>query len=103
MTKLVKLNKYESINSLADEVAELKGGGMGTLMKFDYAKERFFIGNDEVPLGREFIAHCAGCARGWTKFVEKKPVDVRVLKVRDGQPPDRSELDDYGLANTEND
>ena len=93
----------EPIDGFADEVAELKGGGMGMLMKFDYAKEKFFISDDEVPLGREFVAHCGSYARGWTKFIDKRPVDVKVLKVNEGQPPTRDKLDEPELADTEND
>ena len=102
MSRLIKIDS-EPINGLADEVAELKGGGMGTMMKFDYAKERFFVSDDEVPLGREFIAHCGSYARGWVKFADKKLVDTKVRKVSEGKPLERNELDDPKLAGTEND
>ncbi|HEY7232237.1 MAG TPA: hypothetical protein VH934_07530 [Xanthobacteraceae bacterium] len=101
MNKLA--TKATFIDGLAEEVAELKGNGFGPLLKYDYAKEKYFVGEDEVPLGREFIAHCDQYARGWTKFVDKVPVDVRVFKIGNGKPPERHELDELQLADTEND
>ena len=68
MSKLVKVE--ELLDQLHDEVTELKGNNIGTLLKYDNKKEKYFIGEDEVPLGREYIAHCDQYARGWIKFVD---------------------------------
>jgi hypothetical protein len=102
MNKLVKVND-QYIEQLRDEVAELGGNGFGTLLKFDWETKKFVVGNDEVPLGREFIAHCDQYARGWVKFVDKAPADVKVKKVSEGKPPERDELDEPELADTEDD
>jgi hypothetical protein len=97
------LVKIDDIERLQDEVTDLKGDGIGTLMKFDTKKERFFIGEDEVPLGREYIAHCDQYARGWTKFVNKERVDQKVFKVSEGKPPEREDLDDLEHSGAEDD
>jgi hypothetical protein len=101
MGKLVKVE--ELLDQLHDEVTELKGNNIGTLMKYDNKKEKYFIAEDEVPLGREYIAHCDQYARGWIKFVDKELVDQKVFKVSEGKPPEREDLDDLELAGAEDD
>jgi len=102
MNKLVKVdNQY--VEQLRDEVTELSGNGFGTLLKFDWETKKYKVGEKEVPLGREFIAHCDQYARGRVKFVDKVPVDVRVKKVSEGKPPERDELDEPELAGTPDD
>jgi hypothetical protein len=102
MGKLVKVdNQY--VDQLREEVAELGGNGFGTLLKFDWDTKKFVVGKDEVAVGREFIAHCDQYARGWVKFVDKDPVDTRVKKVGEGKPPERDELDEPELADTDED
>jgi len=101
--KMGELVKADDIERLQDEVEDLRGDGIGTLMKFDHKKERFFIGEDEVPLGREYIAHCDQYARGWTKFVDKQRVDQKIFKVREGKPPERENLDDLEHSGAEDD
>lgn len=100
MSKLVKIDsKY--VDQLRDEVAELGGNGFGTL--FDWETKKFLVGKDEIALGRKFIAHCDQYARGWAKFVGKAPVEVRVLKVDQGKPPERHDLDFPMLAGADED
>ena len=101
MSKLVKVE--ELLDQLHDEVTELKGNNIGTLLKYDNKKEKYFIGEDEVPLGREYIAHCDQYARGWIKFVDKELVDQKVFKVSEGKPPEREDLDDLEFAGAEDD
>jgi hypothetical protein len=102
MNKLIKVDDG-LIEKLHDEVEELEGNGIGKLLKFDIKTRKYFIGDNEVPLGREYIAHCDQFARGWTKFVNKEKVDQKVVKVSEGKPPTRKELDDLDLVDTEND
>jgi hypothetical protein len=102
MGKLVKVdNQY--VNQLREEVAELGGNGFGTLLKFDWDTKKYKVGEDEVALGREFIAHCDQYARGHVKFVDKAPVAVEVKKVSEGKPPERKDLDEPELADTDAD
>jgi hypothetical protein len=99
---LVKQTNFDV--ALAEELAELGGGGFGNLMKFDANTLKFnIVGGDEVELGREYIAHPDQYARGWTKFVEKKPVDRKVFKIGDGEPPERDELDEPERAGRSDD
>ena len=98
-----ELVKTDDIELLHDEVDDLRGDGVGPLMKFDFKKEKFFIGQDEMPMGREYIAHCDQYARGWIKFINKELIEQRVLKVRDGKPPEREDLGDLEVSGAEND
>jgi hypothetical protein len=102
MNKLVKQSNLEV--ALAEEVAGLGGGSFGALLKFDANTKKFsIIGGENVEIGREYIAHADQYARGWVKFVDKRPTEVRVLKVTEGRPPKRAELDEPELADGEDD
>jgi hypothetical protein len=69
----------------------------GQFLKF--AKGRFAIGDDEVKIGREYVAHVSRWARGWTKFVDGVPTDRRIgLAVDSFAVPDRSELGDLDAS-----
>jgi len=59
--------------------------GFGKILKFN--KGDWLVGEDEVPEGKEYIVYIDETARGWVKFVDKTPVDRRIVKVRDGHPP----------------
>jgi hypothetical protein len=90
--------------ALKEEADDLVGTSFGELLKFDANTSKFsIVGGDDVPLGSEYVAHCDQFARGWTKFVDKHPVGVRITKATDGKAAERSELDDLDLAGTEGD
>jgi hypothetical protein len=90
--------------ALQEEVSELVGNSFGQLLKFDANEKKFsIVGGSNVEFGREYVALCDQFARGWVKFVDKKPVEVRIKKLTEGQPPARKELDDEDLAGSEDD
>ena len=100
MGKLIKLEDLES--ALQEEISEM-GSGFGTLLKFDATISKYTIDNNEVAVGREYIAHVDQYGRGFAKFVDKRLVDVRIKKLDEGIPPKRDDLDDLDLADTEDD
>ena len=71
--------------------------GFEKLLKF--AKGEFFVGQDEVPLGTEFIAHCTMWVKGWIKFNDDdEPPQRKMYRVAYGEtPPEREDLDDLNL------
>jgi hypothetical protein len=102
MNTLIKRKEFET--ALQEEVSDLVGENFGQLLKFDANEKNFsIIGGADVELGHEYVALCDQYARGWVKFVDKKPVSVRIKKLSEGQPPAREDLDDEGLAGTEDD
>jgi hypothetical protein len=85
---LTKTNISETFLQVAEET-----GSQTRLMKF--VKGVYKIGADEVPAGREYVAHVLGTVRGAVKFVDKAKVDQIIGKVADGfKIPDISKLDD---------
>jgi hypothetical protein len=40
------------------------------MLKFN--KGDFFVGDDQVPLGTEYLAHCNAWTKCWIKFVDKE-------------------------------
>jgi hypothetical protein len=52
------------------------------LLKF--VKGKFYVGGDELPAGREFVAHVQQLAHGWVKFTDGKLAEQRVGIVADG-------------------
>lgn len=60
-----------------------------------FRKGKYFIGDDEVPLGREYIAYALDWTRGWVKWQQGVIVADRLGRVADGfVPPEREELGD---------
>jgi hypothetical protein len=72
------------------------------LLKF--VKGKWYVGDDELPAGREFIAHVPQLAHGMVKFVDGKVAEQRVGIVADGFVlPSRDELDDIDPKKWETD
>jgi hypothetical protein len=75
------------------EAAAEAGNPFGKLLKF--VKGKWEIGDDEVPLGTEYIAHIDQLARGWVRFEDGKVTDFKIEKVAGGiKLPTRDELPD---------
>jgi hypothetical protein len=75
------------------EAAAEAGNPFGKLLKF--VKGKWEIGDDEVPLGTEYIAHIDQLARGWVRFEDGKVTDCKIGKVADRiKLPTRDELPD---------
>src|SRR6516164_1593168 len=73
------------------------------LLKF--VKGQFLSGDNEVPAGREFIAHADQLAHGYTKFVGGKVAEQRIGLVADESfvLPERPELGDTDESRWETD
>jgi hypothetical protein len=96
------MTRDQEAKAFAAAAQEESGGGMGTLLKFD--KGEYFIGNDPVTLGTEFVAHISQWARGWVKFVDSKPAEQRIGLVREGfKVAEREELGDLDETKWEKD
>jgi hypothetical protein len=60
-----------------------------------FKKGQYLIGEDEVPIGREYVAFPLEWARGWVKWHDGQITDERLGKVGDGfRLLDRDELGD---------
>jgi hypothetical protein len=60
-----------------------------------FKKGKYYIDDNEVPLGHQYIAHATQWVKCWIKFVDGKVADRRMGKVADGYiPPERDGLDD---------
>jgi hypothetical protein len=93
----------DKLKALAAAARE-EGGGIlgGKLLKF--AKGKYFVGDDEIKIGREFVAYPQKWVRGWTKFWDGKLAEQRVGPVADGFiTPKRDELGDTDEALWEKD
>ena len=85
--------EVENILSAAQEDA-----GFEKLLKF--RKSDFFIGEELVPLGTEYIAHVIGWVKCWIKFRDGEVVERRTYRVALGErPPEREDLDDLERDN----
>jgi hypothetical protein len=98
-----ELTNYQAAAGRLLQLAqEMQSSELGRLLKF--VKGAYTIGDDDVPIGTEMIAHVDQIARGWVKFRDNKVVDQRIGKPVDGfvMPP-RNELDDRDEAQWERD
>ena len=90
----LRVTRYE--NPWLEAAAEASDD-LGRLLKF--VKGKFGCGDDEIPLGTEFVAHIDQIVRGWVRFEDGKVVDRSIGKVADGfKPPLREELADNDPA-----
>lgn len=85
------------------EVAAENSGRFGKLLKF--VKGKWEIGDDEVPIGTEYIAHINQLAKGWVHFEDGEVVgDPIIVKIVDGKKlPERQELPDNNPKKWEKD
>lgn len=72
------------------------------LLKF--RKGDYFISEDKIPLGTEYLAHCVGWTKCWIKFVDEKVADKKMYRVALGEKPcDRNDLDELDTIDTDDD
>jgi hypothetical protein len=72
------------------------------LLKF--VKGKYYTGDDEVPIGRQYIAHMNQLNHGWVKFEDGKVTEQRVGLVAEGfNPSKREELDSTDESQWEKD
>jgi hypothetical protein len=58
-----------------------------------HKKGHYFIRDEEIPLGKEYIAHCVGWAKEWVRFEAGQPTARLTYRMIDGkQPPERDEI-----------
>jgi hypothetical protein len=81
----------ELLSRAADD---LSGGNVGKILKFQ--KGKYFVGDDEIAVDSEMIAHITQLARGRVKFKGGELVARKIGKVIDGFAlPQREDLDDH--------
>ena len=80
------------------ETAAREEGGFEKILKFN--KGDYLIGEEEVALGTEYIAHTRLWTKCWIKFVDGEVAQRKVYSVARGEtPPERDELDDLDETN----
>src|SRR5215467_7910671 len=81
-------NGAENILAAAREHA-----GFEKILKF--RKGEYFIGDENIPLGTEFLAHPEAWTKSWIKFEGGKVTYRKLYRVARGEvPPEREELDE---------
>jgi hypothetical protein len=88
-------NLPATLEAEADNIlaAAKEDSGFEKLLKFK--KGKFFIGDVEVPLGRQYVVHANHWTKCWIKFADGKVIDRRMGKTAEGFiPPAREELGD---------
>jgi hypothetical protein len=73
------------------QIAAERGGEFGKLLR--YEKGRWLQGENEVPIGTQFLAVMSDAMRGYVRFQDGKPAERRIGFVRDRFPmPARASL-----------
>jgi hypothetical protein len=62
--------------------AASQAGGQDPLLKF--SKGDYYVGDNKVPIGREYTALMCDVAYGWVRFIDKKVVDQRLGRIAEG-------------------
>lgn len=80
--------ELENIQNAAREDA-----GFEKILKFK--KGNYVIGDEDVALGTEYIAHTIAWTKCWIKFTDGEVAERKAYRVAKGEiPPERDELDD---------
>jgi hypothetical protein len=80
------------------QIAAQEDAGFEKILKFK--KGDYFIGDDEIALGTEYLAHVRAWSKGWIKFVDGEVADRKMYRVALGEkPPEREDLDDQNQDN----
>jgi hypothetical protein len=85
MTDLVATNQQlpalhdDAVDTILRETAR-----SNPMLRFKEGK--FYIGDDVVPLGTEYVADTMSWTRGWVKWVDGLIVDTKMDVVADGHP-----------------
>ena len=93
MTSNLPDTQQQQAKALAAAALEERATEFGKMLKFN--KGRYYVGDDEIKVGHQYIAHTSQWTRGWVKFIGNQPVERRIGKVVDGfKMPERDELGD---------
>jgi hypothetical protein len=86
-------SELENIQAAAREDA-----GFEKILKFK--KGVYFIGDEEVAPGTEFLAHAAAWTKCWIKFADGEVAERKLYRVALGEKaPEREDLDDLDQDN----
>jgi hypothetical protein len=95
MTNETETENQTAIAPLANEAQNIQAEAANFDKILKFRKGRYFIGDDEVAIGTEYLAHVASWVKVWVKFQNNKLVERRMFRVALGErPPQREELDD---------
>jgi hypothetical protein len=97
------LSTIESEAQAIAAAAKSEGANeLGPLLKF--TKGHYNLGTEEVPAGRQYIAHIQHWTRGWVKFKGGCLIEHNIGRAADGFiVPEREDLDDADKAAWEKD
>jgi hypothetical protein len=103
MTDLVTTNgQLPTLNDEAVDVILRETARSNPMLRFK--EGHYFIGEDKIELGHEYIADTMSWTRGWVKWEDGLIVETRMDLVADGKPmPARDELGDTDEALWEKD
>src|SRR5215470_834124 len=73
-----------TINDAAQHflAAANQAGGQDPLLKF--SKGKYYVGDEEVAIGREYTGCMEGASVGWTKFVGGKVAEQKIGRISEG-------------------
>ena len=87
-SNLPAVSELDSMQIAADSESNMQ-----TMLKFK--RGRYYMGDEEVPIGTKFIAHPVGWTKCWIKFVYQQFVERRMYRVAEAaRVPERDELGD---------
>jgi len=89
---------------IMDEADALLASTKSSERLLKFKKGQYFVMDDEVKLGTEFIAHAGQLTTGWIKFVGNKVVERKMGRAADRfASPERNELGDLDQSQWERD
>lgn len=95
MSDLAKARITPPASSEAQAIFEASQQDAGFEKMIKFNKGEYYVDNEEIPLGTQYVAHAVGFTKVWIKFRNNELVERKVYRVASRQiPPEREELDD---------
>jgi hypothetical protein len=103
MTNEVTIKSSNLPTTYEEEADALLVATVGHEKLLKFIKGKYKVGDDEVPIGTQFVVHANQLTFCWIKFRDKKVVERRHGKaIEKWTPPEREELDDNDQSTWEN-
>jgi hypothetical protein len=102
MSNAIAVTVENTALAIAQAAQEEGANEIGRLLKF--SKGHYLVSTEEIPVGKEYVAHVEHWTRGWVKFRHGELIERRVGRVADGfAVPKREEFDDTDATKWETD
>jgi hypothetical protein len=76
-----------------DALIKADSGNEGRMRLLKHKKGKFFIRDEEIPLGKQYVAQCLGFVKEWVRFqAQQRTAELTYRQIDGKQPPERDQI-----------